>query len=434
MAWAWTPTGWSLDVTQRDVRVFNNFTDAEANNNQTPDPNFPGRFGAEMAIWKATVEWGSTLHGDGNGDPSQPGGLGSGGANFDASFQGSALAAGNVGDNTHSELAGCAGGVLAFTQSFVDGTGWRTYYYECWMWVDGPESNWAPKVGWRDLQGIATHEYGHALGLGHSTDPLATMYPIADDGKAWRTLHADDIAGIQAIYGPADSNKPVILGASFDGTTLTLGGSKFAATGNDVWFTRRAAGGDGDPIKSLGVSSSVGGSLIELAFPPGSGSGDVLVHTNLGDGEALTNAWPVDRAPSSCPAPLHYCDALQNSSGRASHIDFLGSQSVLANNTTLYSSGSPAGAFGIFFYSPTTGHLPVGDGMICVGGPYFRLGAVQADASGRALYPLDLTTPPKPGGQINSGSVWHFQWWYRDLAGGPAGYNFSNALRLPFCD
>ena len=28
-AWAWVPTGWSLDVTQRDVRVFNNFTDPE---------------------------------------------------------------------------------------------------------------------------------------------------------------------------------------------------------------------------------------------------------------------------------------------------------------------------------------------------------------------------------------------------------------------
>jgi hypothetical protein len=42
--------------------------------------------------------------------------------------------------------------------------------------------------------------------------------------------------------------------------------------------------------------------------------------------------------------------------------------------------------------------------------------------------------PPKPGGQIISGSVWHFQWWYRDIPGGPSGYNFSNALRLPFCD
>ena len=87
-AWAWVPTGWSLDVTQRDVRVFNNFTDPEANDNQTPDANFPGRFGAEMAIWKASVEWGSELHGDGQGDPGQVAGLGSGGANFDATWPG----------------------------------------------------------------------------------------------------------------------------------------------------------------------------------------------------------------------------------------------------------------------------------------------------------------------------------------------------------
>jgi len=80
---AFSVIGGSLGLTQRDYRVFDNFTDATANDNVTPDANFPGYVGVELAIWKADLEWGSRLHGTGNGDPHQVGGLGSGGANFD---------------------------------------------------------------------------------------------------------------------------------------------------------------------------------------------------------------------------------------------------------------------------------------------------------------------------------------------------------------
>ncbi len=52
-----------------------------------------------------------------------------------------------------------------------------------------------------DLQSVATHEFGHALGLGHSAISAAVMYPSYTQGTNKRTLHADDIAGIIAIYG-----------------------------------------------------------------------------------------------------------------------------------------------------------------------------------------------------------------------------------------
>lgn len=50
-----------------------------------------------------------------------------------------------------------------------------------------------------DLYTVAAHEFGHALGLAHSTVNDALMYPFY--GGPHRFLHQDDIDGIQTIYG-----------------------------------------------------------------------------------------------------------------------------------------------------------------------------------------------------------------------------------------
>jgi hypothetical protein len=69
-----------------------------------------------------------------------------------------------------------------------------------WQWGNNPSGARA-----MDLQGIVTHEFGHAYGLGDIyTDPCidVTMYGIAsDNGYNKRTLEPDDITGITEIYG-----------------------------------------------------------------------------------------------------------------------------------------------------------------------------------------------------------------------------------------
>jgi MYXO-CTERM domain-containing protein len=57
-----------------------------------------------------------------------------------------------------------------------------------------------------DLPSILQHETGHFLGLAHSKNPTATMYPVYNPGStSLRQISADDIAAICATYPPGTS-------------------------------------------------------------------------------------------------------------------------------------------------------------------------------------------------------------------------------------
>lgn len=56
------------------------------------------------------------------------------------------------------------------------------------------------------LFNVALHEVGHALGLGHSEGVNSIMYPIYSSTIS--SLQADDIAGIQFLYGASVSVVP----------------------------------------------------------------------------------------------------------------------------------------------------------------------------------------------------------------------------------
>ncbi|QTD56860.1 matrixin family metalloprotease [Parasphingorhabdus cellanae] len=70
------------------------------------------------------------------------------------------------------------------------------------------DENWTCNVS--DTQGIdfltvAAHEFGHAIGLGHSRQRGALMFPSYSGTQ--RFLAQDDIAGCQSLYGPPSASE-----------------------------------------------------------------------------------------------------------------------------------------------------------------------------------------------------------------------------------
>ena len=103
------------------------------------------------------------------------------------------------------------------------------------------------------LEDIATHEFGHVLGLGHSSVSAASMYPkLAWCSTATRSLDADDLAGVEKLYpaggtntAPAVSISSPSSGATFAGNT-SIGFSGSASdkedgtlSGSLVWLSSR---------------------------------------------------------------------------------------------------------------------------------------------------------------------------------------------------
>ena len=411
--------GFTLGQGQRDFRIFNNFTDGGANNNNVIDPDFPGYDGAELAIWKASIEWASEPHNmNGNGDPTQTT-LGSGGANFDPSFQGNATSIGGINDNVHSEITGSSGGVLAFTES-PNSSGWRIRYYSAWNWKDGPGS---VSVG-SDIQGVACHEYGHAIGMAHSANGGATMFAsISGAGNAERSINADDQAGIQAAYGVLDATKKPHIQTVTGGASITITGFNFELTGNEVWFTQAGAGGNGTPVKVTGLNSD--GFTLNLTAPANAGPGDLLVKKGGVTGpKGLSNpfAWDPASGPS-CGVVINYCTAGTSASGCQPTLTTAGQPSATNVSSFVVTANNVEGnKDGLYFYS-TNGRQAFSWGTSssfqCVVPPVKRGGLLVGvgtsnSCDGVMAQDINARWQAKPAHNPGAGSTMQLQLWYRD--------------------
>ena len=66
---------------------------------------------------------------------------------------------------------------------------------------------------------VAAHEFGHSLGLSHSDVKTALMAPFYRGYDPHFKLDADDVQGIQALYGKKTSKTPPSTGVKTTTTT-----------------------------------------------------------------------------------------------------------------------------------------------------------------------------------------------------------------------
>ena len=127
-----------------------------------------------------------------------------------------------------------------------------------------------------------------------------------------------------------------------------------------------------------------------------------------------------------------YCDAAVNSTGSSATIGWSGSSSIAANDLTLTVVDAPPTIPGLFLIGTQATSVPFGDGTLCLASPFKRLIPAGTDGSGAVQAGVDVASlgaqlVPQPGDERR------FQFWYRDLAAGGAGFNMTDGLRVTFC-
>lgn len=174
-----------------------------------------------------------------------------------------------------------------------------------------------------DVFSVMLHEAGHSLGLSHSSDPDAVMYPMYRG--IVNGLAADDIAAVRSLYGSAttgtsssDAWSQAAIGGSSGAMQEAEGVFTVTATGLDVWgaadqlrFVSRPLTGDGDIVARVDTFSAPhhwakAGVMIRASGAAGAPHAFMLVSASRGlafqrrrlpDGASLSTAAVPGAAP-----------------------------------------------------------------------------------------------------------------------------------------
>lgn len=285
-----------------------------------------------------------------------------------------------------------------------------------------------------------------SLGVGNRLSDVSTPLETLDDQPTFLVVGSRDVSD------PGEVQVRLVRGLSPQGTTLTLAPSQGANARVDtdgssfvVSYTSLEQPGASERVQAVSLELS-GGSLAISEQASLSPVGRVARRPALVSARKLGGvhrrflvAWHqlssgsgdiVGALYDTPGVGVRFCTAAPNSVGPGARIEASGSISLSANAFQLSVSGCPPSTPGLFYLGQNPIQFPFGEGFRCIGGNSARMfPALATDPQGAASLALNFNQPY--GSLVLSGPPGPcYQFWYRDPAGGPAGFNLSDALRV----
>ena len=295
------------------------------------------------------------------------------------------LAVGNPFDHT---AASYAGSVVLFER--LGGA-----------WVESATLTGSTSVANDQVGAVLAMDGEQVLAAGASGALRAYLFELV--GGAWVETQLFDLTGIV----PNSS----YLSLAIQGDVVLIG-VPYPGGGSGLVRVYRRTGGTWDLERTIATPYA---------------DGDFATAVALGDaGEAFVGARPsrlslYDLDGRSAP----FCTATPNSTGAPAVASHTGCASA-AEAWELRASPVPDEP-GLFVYGTQETQVPFGNGFQCVAGPFVRTPIVLA-SGGVLAWSVDTALPPHD--QLQAGTTWSFQAWFRDAQGMGAGFDTSSGVRV----
>lgn len=225
-----------------------------------------------------------------------------------------------------------------------------------------------------------------------------------------------DVSFVEVSYVASAASVPVTL-IGWDGPNGT-GNQVVSAMGTTIGTSTDGANCTGDPNGSF--------CLFDTLSIAGDGIRSVTIVGATANQFGFDNmTFCVNSVGSS------FCQSLPNSTGIRGNLVASGSDVVADNNLRLQAVNLPLNTMGYLVNSRSTGMMPVGDGVLCLGSHWGRHDAQMGNSgtTGSVTTLLDLTAIPRPtasAAMAVAGETWYFQFWHRD----GSSSNFTDAVSV----